>query len=437
MRSSLPKVLHCLGGEPLLAHVLRAARALAPQRVHVVHGHGGGRVREVFDDGAIHWVAQAEQLGTGHAVQLALADIAADRQVLVLYGDVPLIRAADLELLCAAGRAGPAVLTTTLADPHGYGRILRDADGRVIRIVEERDADAAQRAIREINTGVIAAPAGALAAWLADMDRANTQGEYYLTDVVAIAVAAGIRVRDVAATDAADVAGVNRRSELALAEREYQKRRALALADCGVTVLDPWRLDLRGAVEVGRDCLIDVNVVLQGPVTLGDNVRVGANCLLSNVRVGDAVTIRPNSVIEDTVIGDRAVIGPFARIRPGTRVGADAHVGNFVELKNTELAAGAKVNHLSYVGDSRVGAGANIGAGVITCNYDGANKHRTEIGADAFIGSNSQLVAPVRIGDGATVGAGSTVTKDVPDGSLAVTRARQCNIPGWKRPSRD
>lgn len=437
MQSRLPKVLHPLGGEPLLSHVLRAARSLGPERIHVVYGHGGEQVQQAVPDDSINWVLQAEQLGTGHAVQQVLPGVDKHRQVLVLYGDVPLIRAASLEALCRAGRKAPAVLTTALPDPGGYGRIVRDRAGRLLRIVEDKDADEVERSITEINTGFIAAPADRLAALLSRVGNDNRQGEYYLTDIVQIAVGEGETVQDVTVADPRDVAGVNRRSELALLEREYQKRRALELADHGVTVLDPYRLDLRGEIEAGLDCVIDVNVILEGPVSLGANVRIGANCLLHNVRISDNVTIKPNTVIEEAVVGDGAVIGPFARIRPGTRIAGGAHVGNFVELKNTELASGAKVNHLSYVGDSSVGEGSNIGAGVITCNYDGANKHRTEIGAHAFVGSNAQLVAPVRIGSGATVGAGSTITQDVPDNSLAVSRNRQRNIQGWKRPVKE
>lgn len=437
MLSRLPKVLHPLGGEPLLSHVLRAARSLSPGRIHVVYGHGGEQVREAIRDDSINWVLQAEQLGTGHAVQQVLPAVDRGSQVLVLYGDVPLIQPLSLEALCEAGRDAPAILTAVLPDPAGYGRIVRDPQHRVLRIVEDRDASADERAITEINTGFIAVPAARLDSLLSRINNDNRQGEYYLTDIVQIAVEEGETVRDVVAADPRDVTGVNRRSELAVLEREYQKRRALALADLGVTVLDPYRLDLRGAVNLGGDCVIDVNVIMQGPVVLGDNVHVGANCILDNVRIGNDVTIRPNTVIEDAVVGDGAVIGPFARVRPGTRIAGDVHVGNFVELKNAELSRGAKVNHLSYVGDSSVGEKSNIGAGVITCNYDGARKHRTEIGAGAFIGSNSQLVAPVRIGAGATVGAGSTITQDVPDDSLAVSRSRQRNIKGWKRPSGD
>ena len=403
----------------------------------MVYGHGGEQVRDALRDDSINWVLQAEQLGTGHAVQQVLPEVAAHCQVLVLYGDVPLISPTSLETLCEAGRDALAVLTATPADPTGYGRIVRDGNRRVVRIVEDRDAEGEERLIAEINTGFIAAPARRLDAWLSQVDSRNRQGEYYLTDVVQIAVREGVPVRDVAASDPWEVTGVNRRSELALLEREYQKRRALALADLGVTVLDPYRLDLRGEVRVGSDCVIDVNVIMTGPVSLGNHVQVGANCILDKVQIGDDVTIRPNTVIENAVVGNRAVIGPFARIRPGTRIAEQVHVGNFVELKNAELAAGAKVNHLSYVGDSTVGARTNIGAGVITCNYDGVNKHRTVVGDDAFVGSNSQLVAPVRIGNGATIGAGSTITQDVPDDSLAVGRARQRNITGWRRPAKD
>lgn len=437
MHSRLPKVLHPLGGEPLISHVLRAARALDPARIHVVYGHGGEQVREAAADAAVNWVLQAEQLGTGHAVQQVLPDIDRGHQVLILYGDVPLIPAPSLSALCEAGNRGPSVLTAILPDPAGYGRIVRDEAGRIVRIVEAKDAVGDERLINEVNTGFIAAPAGRLADWLSRVGNDNRQGEYYLTDIVQLAAADGETVAGVAAADPWDVAGVNRRSELALLEREYQKRRALALADEGVTVLDPYRLDMRGEVTIGVDSVIDVNVIMEGPVRLGGNVRVGPNCVLRGVEVGDDVEIRANTVVEEAVVEDGALIGPFARVRPGTRIGRAAHVGNFVELKNADLAGGAKVNHLSYVGDSSVGAGSNIGAGVITCNYDGARKHRTEIGDDAFIGSNSQLVAPVRIGRGATVGAGSTITEDVPEGSLAVSRARQRNIKGWKRPTKD
>lgn len=437
MHSALPKVLHPLGGEPLLGHVLRAAGRLKPDRVHVVYGHGGERVRESSDDDSINWVLQKEQLGTGHAVQQVLPHVGDDKRILILYGDVPLITAPLLEALCEAGRDAPAVMTVELPDPSGYGRIIRDETGRIVRIVEEQDASEAERAVPEVNTGFIAAPARSLKDWLSRVDNDNRKGEYYLTDIVGVAVEEGATINDVRARDPWDVSGVNRRSELALLEREYQKRRALELADRGVTVMDPYRLDIRGEVEAGRDCVIDVNVILEGRVVLGDNVNVGANCRLADVRIGDNVTIKPNSIVEEAVVGSESWIGPFARVRPGTRIGENVHVGNFVELKQAELADRAKVNHLSYVGDASVGADANIGAGVITCNYDGARKHRTRIGDDAFIGSNSQLVAPVRIGRGATVGAGSTITQDVPDNTLAVSRARQRNIPGWKRPSEE
>ncbi|MBS1270519.1 MAG: Bifunctional protein GlmU [Gammaproteobacteria bacterium] len=437
MYSRLPKVLHPLGGEPLLCHVLRTARALRPDRIHVVYGHGGERVREAFDDDSINWALQAEQLGTGHAVRQVLPHIEEGKLVLVLYGDVPLVSAASLEALCEAGRDGLAVLTAHLPNPAGYGRVRRDPSGQVIRIVEDMEAGGGERSITEVNTGFIAAPSERLAGWLSRVGSENSQGEYYLTDVVQLAVRDEVPVRDVSAENPWDVTGVNKGSELALLEREFQKRRALELADRGVTVLDPYRLDMRGEVEVGSDCMFDANVVMEGPVRMGNNVQVGANCILSDVRIGNNVLIKPNSVIEKTVIGDSATIGPFARVRPGTQIAEHVHVGNFVELKNAQLSTGAKVNHLSYVGDSSVGERSNVGAGVITCNYDGAHKHRTVVGDDAFIGSNSQLVAPVRIGSGATVGAGSTITEDVPENALALGRARQRNIQGWKRPPKD
>lgn len=437
MQSRLPKVLHPLGGEPLLCHVLRAASALQPERIHVVHGHGGEQVREAVRDDSIHWVPQEKQLGTGHAVQQVLPHVQADKQVLVLYGDIPLISTALLRNLCESSRNALAVLTVVLSSPAGYGRVVRDEQGKVARIVEDKDASDDELRLSEVNTGFLAAPSALLSEWLSHVDNENKQGEYYLTDVVEIAVREGKPVQTIVAQNQWDVAGVNKRSELALLEREYQKRRALDLADGGVTVIDPYRLDMRGDVKMGVDSVVDVNVVLEGPVKIGRNVRVGANCCLSNVLVGDNVVIKPNSVIEEAIIGDGAMIGPFARIRPGTRIADDVHVGNFVELKNAELATGVKVNHLSYVGDSSVGAHSNVGAGVITCNYDGARKHKTEIGEHAFIGSNSQLVAPVRIGNGATVGAGSTITQDVPDNALAVSRAPQRNVQGWKRPRKN
>lgn len=419
MHSALPKVLQPLAGRPLLAHVLAAARALDPDEIRVVHGHGADAVRAAFPDPALRWVLQREQLGTGHAVMQAMPGIPPAHTALILCGDVPLIRAETLRTLVAAAADGLALLTVDLDDPSGYGRIVRDAAGRVSRIVEHRDANDAQRAIREINTGIMAMPAGRLDGWLKRLDNANSQNEYYLTDVIALAVADGAPVNAVKVADEPEVAGVNDRRQLARLERVLQRALADALLERGVTIVDPTRFDLRGTLTCGRDVTIDVNCVFEGEVALGDNVTIGPNC-----------------VIRDSVIGDGCAVGPFARIRPGTVLDAGAKVGNFVEVKNTRLAAGAKVPHLSYVGDAEVGTGANVGAGTITCNYDGANKHRTVIGAGAFIGSNTALVAPVTVGAGATIGAGSVITKDAPAGELTVARGKQVTIDGWKRPTK-
>ncbi|MCA1798394.1 MAG: bifunctional UDP-N-acetylglucosamine diphosphorylase/glucosamine-1-phosphate N-acetyltransferase GlmU [Xanthomonadaceae bacterium] len=420
MHSALPKVLQPLAGQPLLGHVLATARALKPSEVRVVHGHGAERVRAAFPDGQITWVSQDEQLGTGHAVMQAMPGIPDGHTVLVLCGDVPLVRAESLRALVAAASDAIALLTVDLVDPSGYGRIVRNTAGGVVRIVEHRDATEEERQITETNTGIMAMPAARLAGWLKRLGNDNSQGEYYLTDVIALAVADGVAVNAVKAENEAEVAGVNDRRQLARVERVLQRALADALLERGVTIVDPARFDLRGTLKCGRDVTIDVNCVFEGEVELGDNVTIGPNC-----------------VIQNAVIGDGCTVGPFARIRPGTVLDAGAKVGNFVEVKNAHLAAGAKVPHLSYVGDTEVGAGANVGAGTITCNYDGANKHRTVIGAGAFIGSNSALVAPVRIGDNATIGAGSVVTKDAPAGELTLARGKQTTIKGWKRPTKD
>ena len=432
MRSELPKVLHRLAGLPLLAHVLKAVAELAPAQTHVVYG--ADAVRAAGAEIAVNWVPQTQQLGTGHALQQALPQIDDDARILVVYGDIPLITPPSLTALLDPAE-GLVLLTAELDDPAGYGRILRDDDGAVRGIVEQRDASAGQLAITEINTGFLSAPARLLRQWLGRLDRDNDQGEYYLTDVVALAVADGVPVSSCRANDPWEVSGVNSRRELAALERHYQHRQAQTLMAAGVTVMDPARIDVRGwDVVVGRDCVLDVNVVLTGPCHLGEGVHVGANSCLQGVEIGDGVVVESHCVIQDAVIGARSVVGPFARIRPGARLAAGVHVGNFVEVKNSYLAPGAKANHLSYVGDSDVGAGVNVGAGVITCNYDGAYKHRTVIGDDVFIGSNSQLVAPVTIDKGATIGAGSTITADVPPEVLAVTRAEQRHISDWRRP---
>lgn len=436
MRSRLPKVLQPLGGQPLLTHVLDAATLLSPARMHVVYGHGGDAVRERFREADVCWVHQAEQLGTGHAVQQAMDGIPDDASVLVLYGDVPLVRVDTLERLCDAAAGGPAVLTVDVADPAGYGRIVRDAGGRMRGITEHKDATSEQRAIHEINTGLVACPAGLLRGWLAGLGCDNAQGEYYLTDIVALAVRDGIAVAAVSAASEEEVQGINDRIQLAAAERVLQRRRARALMREGVTLVDPARFDLRGRVTAGRDCLIDVNAVLEGEVRLGDGVVIGPHCVIRNTALGDGVRVEAHSVLDGAELGEGCTVGPFARLRPGTRLAAGARVGNFVEVKQSDVGEGSKINHLSYIGDARIGRDVNVGAGVITCNYDGASKHLTVIGDGVFVGSDCQLVAPVEIGPGATIGAGSTITRTAPEGQLSLSRARQVSVPGWRRPTK-
>jgi len=435
MYSDTPKVLHQLAGRPLLAHVLDTARALKPAAIHVVYGHGGERVRTVFArDADVNWVHQAEQKGTGHAVAQAMPKVAAQAVVLVLYGDVPLVRPQTLqELLTAAGN-GLALLTAELDNPAGYGRILRDQGGRVTRIVESKDASPAEAAVREVNTGFLAVPAGKLRNWLAGLRNHNAQGEYYLTDIIAMAVAEGVPIATRAPQDVCEILGVNSKQELAHVERLHQKQQAERLMSQGVTLRDPARLDVRGELSCGRDVVIDVNVVFEGKVVLGDRVQVGPNNVLRDCAVGADSVIHPNCVIENAAIGADCRIGPFARIRPETKLADHVHVGNFVEVKKSEVGEGSKMNHLSYIGDATVGSGVNIGAGTITCNYDGANKHRTVIGDDVFVGSNTALVAPVTVGAGATIGAGSVITRDAPAGELTLARAEQKTRSGWKRP---
>jgi len=435
MKSALPKVLQPLAGHPLLAHVLDTATALAPELVHVVYGHGGEAVRSAVRAPNLRWVLQAEQLGTGHAVQQAMPGVPDEHMALVLYGDVPLTRPETLsELLSLAGPKCMALLTVMLDDPTGYGRVLRNARGQVQGIVEHKDANARQLKVREGNSGILAVPAKLLKKWLARLKNSNSQREYYLTDIIAMAVRDKIRVAPLIAASAVEVLGVNDKLQLAELEAEYRRIRARALMASGVTVIDPARLDVRGAVTCGRDVQLDVNVVLEGPVQLGDGVRIGANCVLSQVNVGAGTNIKPNCVIERAEIGARCEIGPFSRIRPETALAEGVHVGNFVEIKKSDLGAGSKANHLSYIGDASIGSGVNVGAGTITCNYDGVNKWRTEIGNGVFIGSGSMLVAPLKIGDGATIGAGSTITRTAPPGQLTLERSRQQTIPGWQRP---
>jgi bifunctional UDP-N-acetylglucosamine pyrophosphorylase/glucosamine-1-phosphate N-acetyltransferase len=437
MCSLLPKVLQPLAGRPLLAHVLASARALGAGRICVVHGHGGEAVRARLDAPGLVWVEQNPQLGTGHAVRQALPHLSAGGQALVLYGDVPLIGARTLARLSeAAGRERLALLTVELDDPAGYGRILRDGAGRVARIVEEKDACAQERRVREINTGILAAPVDRLRDWLARIGNDNAQGEYYLTDIVGLAVAAGVEVVTVAPDAANETLGVNSKAQLAAIERIYQASAARRLMDEGVTLIDPARFDVRGELVCGRDVEIDVDCVFEGRVELGDGVAVGAHCVLRDVRIGAGSRVAPFSHLDGAVAGEACVIGPYARIRPGTALGKGVHVGNFVEIKNSRIADASKANHLAYVGDADVGARVNIGAGVITCNYDGVDKHRTEIGDDVFIGSDTQLVAPVRVGRGATLGAGTTLTRDAPPGQLTVSRVRQHSYAGWTKPEK-
>jgi bifunctional UDP-N-acetylglucosamine pyrophosphorylase/glucosamine-1-phosphate N-acetyltransferase len=437
MASDLPKVLQPLAGRPLLAHVVETARRLGPEAIHIVYGHGGERVRAALPAADLHWVLQAEQKGTGHAVAQAMPAIADDHTVLVLYGDVPLIKQATLAGL--AGRAGPrtlALLSARLPDPTGYGRVIRDNAGRVVRIVEERDANHKEKAVPEVNTGLLAAPAGKFRGWLSALRPDNAQGEYYLTDCIGAAVRDGFAVEAVVAESAGEVLGVNDKVQLAEVEAVHRRERATALMQRGVTIVDPARVDIRGEVNCGRDVLLEVNVILEGKVRLGDRVKVGPGCVLRDCDIGADTEIRAHSILEGAVTGLRCIVGPFARLRPGTRLADEVHVGNFVEVKNSEVGEGSKANHLSYVGDTTIGRKVNVGAGTVTCNYDGVHKHRTEIGDGAFIGSGTMLVAPVSVGADATIGAGSTITKPAPAGKLTVERSRQQTIENWKRPEK-
>jgi bifunctional UDP-N-acetylglucosamine pyrophosphorylase/glucosamine-1-phosphate N-acetyltransferase len=437
MKSDLPKVLQPLAGRPLLGHVLDTARGLEAAATYVVYGHGGEQVLKAFPGDGVQWVLQAEQHGTGHAVAQAMPQVPDDHFVLVLYGDVPLVQLETLaRLVAAAGEGSISILSVMLPDPTGYGRIVRDGAGNVVRIVEHKDANAKERAIHECNTGLMCLPAGRLRAWLAGLKNDNAQGEYYLTDVIVAAVKSGLKVNAVIAPTATEVLGVNDKLQLAELEAAYRRQRATELMLAGATIVDPARFDARGPVSVGRDVFIDVNVVLEGKVKLGDRVRVGPNVVIRDAEIGDDTVIHPNCVIERAVVGPRCLVGPFARLRPDARLHEDVHVGNFVEVKKSELLRGAKANHLTYLGDATVGEKVNVGAGTITCNYDGVNKWRTEIGAGAFIGSGTMLVAPVKVGAGATIGAGSTITKDTPDDKLTLERSKQVTIEGWKRPEK-
>ena len=435
MRSRLPKVLQPLAGRPLLAHVVATATDLTGEAPLVVYGHGGEAVQAAFGGAAVEWVEQAEQLGTGHAVAQALPRIADHDVVLVLYGDVPLITTDTLQqLIDAAAEDALGVLTATLDDPTGYGRIVRDEDGNVTRIVEQKDATPAERAIAEINTGFVACRAALLRDWVGRLSADNAQGEYYLTDVIAMAVADGVAVNTVQPHSIEEILGINDRRQLAEVEAALRLRNAEALLDAGVTLSDPARVDVRGTLVCGRDVTIDVNVVFEGDVKLDDDVHIGPNCFIRDSQIEQGCEVLANTVIDNAHIGPRCSIGPFARVRPETFLGSEVKIGNFVEVKKSAIAKGSKVSHLSYVGDTRIGQNVNVGAGTITCNYDGVNKHRTVIGDGAFIGSGTQLVAPVTVGEGSTIGAGSTISKDTPPDTLTISRARQKSIEGWQRP---
>jgi len=434
MQSALPKVLHPLAGKPLLAHVVDTAQTLQPGTLCIVYGHGGDAVPSSFADRGLSFALQEPQLGTGHAVAQAMPQLDDKVPTLVLYGDVPLTTSATLQrLLASAGSDKLAVLTVTVADPSGYGRIVRE-QGKIVRIVEQKDASAEERTINEINTGIIVAPTGKLRQWLAALSNDNAQGEYYLTDVIAAAVADGVEVVSAQPDDIAETLGINSKLQLAELERLHQRRVANALLEQGVTLLDPARLDVRGTLRCGRDVSIDVNCVFEGDVVIEDGATIGANCVIRNASIGARTQIKPFSHIDDAVIGSAAQIGPYARLRPGAKLGDEVHIGNFVEVKKSSIAARSKANHLAYIGDATIGSGVNVGAGVITCNYDGVNKFETIIEDDVFVGSDSQLVAPVRIGKGATIGAGTTLTKDAPAGQLTLSRAKQMSLASWQRP---
>ncbi|HZW26336.1 MAG TPA: bifunctional UDP-N-acetylglucosamine diphosphorylase/glucosamine-1-phosphate N-acetyltransferase GlmU, partial [Gallionella sp.] len=424
---------HALAGKPLVRHVLDCAATLAPQRVCVVYGHGGEMVPQAMAQYDAQFVIQEPQLGTGHAVQQAMPHLSDEGRTLVLYGDVPLIQHSTLHQMQQAGD-GLVLLTVTLDNPTGYGRIVRDSQGDVQCIVEEKDATAEQREIREVNTGILLAPTPQLRDWLGRLGNDNAQGEYYLTDIVGMAVRQGVAVHTVQPAQRWEVEGINNKMQLAVLERTWQRVEAERLLAHGVTLADPARIDVRGRLVCGRDVEIDVGCIFEGEVTLGDNVRVGAYSVLRNATIATGTDIAPYSHIDSSAVGANCHIGPYARLRPGTKLADGAHIGNFVEIKNSEIGAGSKANHLSYIGDSTVGSRVNIGAGTITCNYDGANKFRTVIGDDAFIGSDTQLVAPVTVGRGATIGAGSTITKDTPDNELTLSRSKQLTVTGWKRP---
>ncbi len=435
MYSDKPKVLHALAGKPLVQHVMDCATSLLPQQVCVVYGHGGETVPQALQQYSAKFVIQEPQLGTGHAVQQAMPLLADGSHTLVLYGDVPLIQHSTLQQMLQAAE-GLVLLTENLDNPKGYGRIVRNLKGDVQCIVEEKDATPQQREICEVNTGILFAPTENLRTWLSNLRNSNAQGEYYLTDIVGMAVQQGVAVHTVQPAHHWEVEGINSKTQLAALERTWQRVVASQLMAQGVTLADPARLDVRGKLSCERDVEIDVGCIFEGEVNLGERVRVGAYSIIRNATIAQDTQIAPYSHIDDSVVGANCHIGPYARLRPGTKLADDAHIGNFVEIKNSDIGKGSKANHLSYIGDSTVGSRVNIGAGTITCNYDGANKHRTIIEDDAFIGSDTQLVAPVRVGKGATIGAGSTITRDTPENELSLSRSKQMTISGWKRPQK-
>jgi len=436
MRSRLPKVLQPLGGKPLIEHVVATARTLKPARICVVYGHGGEQVPQALRGDGLTFVKQQPQLGTGHALAQALPQLESSGLTLVLYGDVPLIGEETLAAMIAGGGDRLTLLTAELGDPAGYGRIVRNRRGSVTSIVEEKDASATERGIREINSGIMALPGARLEGWLAKLTNRNAQREYYLTDIVPLALADKVAVATVKARAEWEILGVNSKQQLAELERVYQRQQAEKLMEAGVTIADPARIDVRGSLVCGADVRIDVNCVFEGEVRLADRVEIGANCVLKDAAVGAGTRIEPFTSIDGAKIGANCRVGPFARFRPGTRLAEEVHIGNFVEVKASEIGAGSKANHLAYLGDASVGRDVNVGAGTITCNYDGGAKHRTVIEDDVFIGSDTMLVAPVVVRRGATIGAGSTITKEAPAGELTVARAKQVTVPGWKRPQK-
>ncbi|MEZ8206087.1 bifunctional UDP-N-acetylglucosamine diphosphorylase/glucosamine-1-phosphate N-acetyltransferase GlmU [Vibrio splendidus] len=436
MYSNTPKVLHTLAGKPMVKHVIDTCNGLGAQNINLVYGHGGDQMKATLAEESVNWALQAEQLGTGHAVDQASAHFADDEKVLVLYGDVPLISPETIEnLLDAQPNGGIALLTVVLDNPMGYGRIIR-RNGPVVAIVEQKDATDEQKLIKEINTGVMVATGGDLKRWLSGLSNDNAQGEYYLTDVIAAAHDEGRAVEAVHPVSPIEVEGVNDRSQLARLERAYQAEQADKLLKQGVMLRDPSRFDLRGELQCGMDVEIDTNVIIEGSVSIGDNVVIGTGCVLKDCEIDDNTIVRPYSVIEGATVGEDCTVGPFTRLRPGADMRNNSHVGNFVEMKNTRLGEGSKANHLTYLGDAEIGQRVNVGAGAITCNYDGANKFKTIIGDDVFVGSDSQLIAPVTIGNGATVGAGSTVTRDVAENELVISRAKERKIADWERPTK-